>query len=238
MGNRSARRTDGTIQPAGLKRGGGARLVYETLRDEILELLLAPGDALDETALAERFNLSRSPVREALVRLSADGLVRTGPNRSTTVASLDIGTIPRFIEALDYLQRVVTRLAARNRSADDLPAMLAAAKAYDLTCKDGIPLAMSRANKDFHMTIARAGGNLYLADAYARLLDEGRRLLHLHYARRRDADDPFPLGPEHYQMIEAIRENDEAESDRLAHAHTRVFHQRLQDFMAVEFISP
>ena len=114
--------------------------------------------------------------------------------------------------------------------------MQAAAEDYDQTCEKGAPLAMSRANKDFHMAVAAAGRNSYLADAYGRLLDEGRRLLHLHYARRSDTGDPFPLSPEHYQMIEAIREKDEAEADRLAHAHTRVFHQRLQDFAPVQFI--
>ena len=225
-----------TDQATAPKRGGGARHVYETLRNDILELSLAPCDALDETTLAERFRLSRSPIREALVRLSAEGLVKTLSNRSAIVAPLDITEIPRYIEALDYLQRAATRLAARNRSVSDLAAMHAAAEVYDRTCESGAPLAMSRANKDFHMAVAAAGRNSYLADAYGRLLDEGRRLLHLYYARRSDTDNPFPLSPEHYQMIEAIREKDEAEADRLAHAHTRVFHQRLQDFAPVQFI--
>lgn len=236
MSGKLSNQAVGTAQATALKRGGGARHVYETLRNDILELSLAPCDALDETTLAERFRLSRSPIREALVRLSAEGLVKTLSNRSAIVAPLDITEIPRYIEALDYLQRAATRLAARNRSVDDLTAMQDAAEVYDQTCKDGVPLAMSRANKDFHMAVAAAGRNSYLADAYGRLLDEGRRLLHLHYARRSDTDDPFPLSPEHYQMIEAIREKDEAEADRLAHAHTRVFHQRLQDFAPVQFI--
>ena len=236
MPDKRANQAHSAAQAVVLKRGGGARHVYETLRNDILELSLAPCDALDETMLAERFRMSRSPIREALVRLSAEGLVKTLSNRSAIVAPLDIREIPRYIEALDYLQRVMTRLAAKNRSAGDLTAMRAAAEVYDRTCKDGIPLRMSRANKDFHMAIAAAGCNSYLADAYGRLLDEGRRLLHLHYARRSDTDDPFPLSPEHYQMIEAIREKDEAEADSLAHAHTRIFHQRLQDFTPVEFI--
>lgn len=236
MPDKRANHAHSTTQAAALKRGGGALHVYETIRNDILELSLAPCDALDETTLAERFRLSRSPIREALVRLSAEGLVKTLSNRSAIVAPLDIREIPRYIEALDFLQRVVTRLAAKNRLTGDLPAMLSAAEVYDQSCKDGIPLAMSRANKDFHMAIASAGRNSYLAEAYGRLLDEGRRLLHLHYARRSDTDDPFPLSPEHYQMIEAIREKDEAKADSLAHAHTRVFHQRLQDFAPVEFI--
>ena len=58
-------------------KGTGARFAYETLRDEILSLALAPGQLLDETTFAERFGMSRSPVREAFIRLAGDGLVVT-----------------------------------------------------------------------------------------------------------------------------------------------------------------
>jgi len=218
------------------RRGGGARHVYEVLRDEILELKMPPGAALDETSLATRFSLSRSPIREALVRLAADGLVRTLSNRSTIVAPLDIALLPRYVEALDYLQRVVTRLAARHRTEADLAAMEAAARTYDETCARGDYLQMSGANKAFHMTVAEAGQNPYFADAYRRLLDEGRRILHMHYARRRDSDDPYPLSPEHFHMVAAIRDRDEAAADRLAHEHTRVFHDRLIEFMRVAYV--
>ena len=55
------------------RRGEGARLVYDTLRDEILNLTLPPGEAIDEIGLAERLSMSRTPIREALVRLAGDG---------------------------------------------------------------------------------------------------------------------------------------------------------------------
>lgn len=218
------------------KRGDGARHVYETIRDEILELTLKPGEPLDETALSGRFSMSRSPVREALVRLSAAGLVKTLSNRSTIVAPLELAQVPRYIEALDFMQRVVTRLAAQNRTEADLPVMEEAAHLYDRRCTEGDPLAMSLANKAFHLAVAQAGRNPYLTECYSKLLDEGRRVLHLHFSRSRDSDDPLTLSPEHFKMIEAIRSGDEAEADRLAHAHTRVFHQRLQEIMRVSFI--
>ena len=225
-----------TPKPEPSKRGGGARLVYETIRNEILELNLAPGVPLDETSLAERFSLSRSPIREALVRLSADGFVQTLSNRSTIVTPLNLVEFPRYVEALDYLQRIVTRLAARNRTEADLAIMQKAAEIYDSECLNGNHLKMSEANKAFHMAIADAGRNRYFADLYRQLLDEGRRILHMHYQRRRDADEKFPLGPEHFQMIEAIQNKDEARADQLAHEHTRMFHERLVEFMRVNFL--
>ena len=66
-------------------RGTGWKSVYDTLRSEILALTLQPGQLLDETTLAERFDMSRSPVREALIRLAGEELVVTLANRSPTV---------------------------------------------------------------------------------------------------------------------------------------------------------
>src|SRR5579863_1494663 len=106
-------------ETSGVKETGTAR-VYVTLRNEILTMKLAPGTHLDELGVAERFDVSRSPVREALVRLSAEGLVTILPNRGNIVTPMDFGRVPEFLDALDLLQRVTTRLAALHRTAHDL----------------------------------------------------------------------------------------------------------------------
>jgi len=225
-----------TPQTDGPKREGGARRVYRELRDEILELKLAPGTPLDETSVAKRFEMSRSPVREAIVRLSAEGLVHILSNRSTIVAPLDVANLPRFIEAIDYLQRATTRLAAVHRRDEDIAPMRETANIYDLHCKKGEPLSLSEANKTFHMLIAHAGGNSYLAQAYERLLDEGRRILHFHYTSVRRDGTEFPLSPAHHHMVDAIEARNEAMADKLAHEHTQVLHSRMQEFMRVNYL--
>ena len=87
---------------------------------------LKPGQLLDETSLAERFGLSRSPVREALIRLAGEDLVVILPNRSTIVAPIEIASFPKYVEALDIAQRMNARLAAtlrtRGGSEDHRPA--------------------------------------------------------------------------------------------------------------------
>lgn len=143
---------------AARKRGGGARHVFETLRDEILELKLAPGMAMDETALAARFAMSRSPIREALIRLSAVGLVQMLPNRSTIVTPLDIAVLPRFVEAIDYLQRATARLAARHRSDGDVAAMAAAVDTYDGLCPRRCPGARGRGRRGNKARLPHASG--------------------------------------------------------------------------------
>ncbi|MCJ8029152.1 GntR family transcriptional regulator, partial [Shinella yambaruensis] len=78
-------------------RGMGSKSVYDTLRTEILALTLPPGQLLDETTLAERFDMSRSPIREALIRLAGEELVVTLSNRSTIVAPIEVASFPKYV---------------------------------------------------------------------------------------------------------------------------------------------
>jgi DNA-binding GntR family transcriptional regulator len=221
-----------TQKPA---KGDGARLVYDTLRREILSLTLAPGSALDETALSNRFSMSRSPVREALVRLSADGLVEMLSNRSTLVSPVNLAEFPRYVEALDFLQRINTRLAAKHRTDADIALMLKEANAFVDACKKGDHLLMSGTNRDFHMAVAAGGKNTYLSAAYEQLLDEGRRILHMHFSYIQSSASDHLLAPEHFDIVDAIERRDVELADELAHSHSRQFHDRFMNFLRARY---
>lgn len=221
---------DGEIETRRVK-GTGARFAYETLRDEILSLELAPGQLLDETTFAERFAMSRSPVREAFIRLAGEGLVVTLANRSTIVAPIDVQSFPKYVEALDIAQRMNTRLAAELRTDDDLLRIARAQTAFEAAVRRGDHLEMSEANKQFHMAIATAGRNPYLSAFYERLLDQGRRMLHLHFDYLERTHDGMLLTHEHAAMLEAIRARDVDQADALAHSHTRQFRDNFLRFM-------
>ncbi|MHC2301698.1 GntR family transcriptional regulator [Rhizobium mongolense] len=212
-------------------RGTGWKNVYETLRNEILALTLAPGQLLDEMTLAERFDMSRSPVREALIRLGADELVVTLSNRSTIVAPIEIATFPKYVEALDIAQRMNTRLAAALRTDTDLKIIAKRQKQFEAAVKTGNHLAMSEANKEFHMAIAHAGRNQYLASFYEKLLSQGQRMLHLHFEYLERTHEGYLLTDEHTLMLDAIRDKNVDLADELAHAHTRQFQDNFINFM-------
>jgi DNA-binding GntR family transcriptional regulator len=212
-------------------RSAGWKGIYETLRTEILALTLPPGQPLDETGLAERFGLSRSPVREALIRLAAEELVVTLPNRSTIVAPIELANFPKYVDALDIAQRVTARLAAALRSDADLAIMASRQRAFEAAVKSGDHLAMSAANKDFHMAIAAAGRNPYFTAFYEKLLDQGRRMLHLHFRFVERGGDGYLLTDEHHEMIAAIEARDVERADKLAHDHTRQFRDSFLAFM-------
>lgn len=213
------------------KRIAGWHSVYDQLRKDILALQLAPGELLDETSLSHRFGFSRSPVREALIRLAADGLVVTLPNRTTIVAPVDIARFPQYVDALDLAQRFNTRLAAELRSDADLAAISKAQQEFVIAVRSNDHLAMSETNKQFHMAISRAGRNPYFTSFYEKLLDEGRRILHLHFEYIKRTRDGKLLTDEHEEMIGAIRDRDVAKADALAHAHTRQFSKNFMSFL-------
>ena len=213
-----ARTPAGTALPPDRKRGSGVKMVYDVLRDEIIDLALPPGQAIDEIQLAERFEMSRTPIREALVRLAADGLVTTLPNRSTVVSNIDFLNLHPFFDAITLMYRVTTRLAAEFHAPADLDEMRAHQAGFARAVADQDALAMIAANRDFHAAIARAARNPYYEALFCRLLDEGRRILRLYY---QSFDDRLPheYVTEHEDMIAAIAARDIAAADRIATAH-------------------
>ncbi|WP_308202183.1 GntR family transcriptional regulator [Burkholderia multivorans] len=215
----------------------GTTRVYTTLRNEILTLKIAPGTHLDELGVAERFNVSRSPVREALVRLSAEGLVTILPNRGNVVTPMELARVPEFLDALDLLQRVTTRLAALHRTDGDLDLIRTAQRAYVKAAakaiKTGDSIDLIEKNYEFHMAIARAGRNTYFADLYRRLLEEGRRMLHLYTEfEARDPDiTAEQMASDHTEMVLALEAGDADRAEASAHQHAVQFKGRFMQYL-------
>jgi DNA-binding GntR family transcriptional regulator len=218
--------------PPERKRGSGVRLAYEVLRDEILDLTLPPGSPVDEVALAERFAMSRTPIREALVRLEGEGLVVTLPNRSTVVANIDFANLNAFFDALTLMYRVTTRLAAEFHSDPDLQRIRAKQAVFATAVEAGDELAMIACNRDFHVAIAEAGRNGYYLQLFARLLDEGRRILRLYYYPSFESSLPHPYVIEHEAIIAAVAARDIDLCDTLAKDHADRIVQQIRDMIA------
>ena len=214
------------------KRGHGVRLAYEVLRDEILDLTLPPGSPVDEATLAERFAMSRTPIREALVRLEGEGLVVTLPNRSTVVANIDFANLNAFFDALTLMYRVTTRLAAEFHTNPDLQRIRAKQAVFATAVEAGDELAMIACNRDFHVAIAEAGRNGYYLQLFARLLDEGRRILRLYYYPSFESSLPHPYVIEHEAIIAAVAARDIDLCDRLAKDHADRIVQQIRDMIA------
>lgn len=215
------------------KRGSGVKVVYDMLRDEILDLSLPPGSPVDEVQLAERFGMSRTPIREALVRLASEGLVETLPNRSTMVAKIDFLNLPPFFDALTLMYRVTTRLAAEHHRPEDLVAIRARQAQFATAVRKQDALGMIATNREFHAAIAEAARNPYYYSLFTRLLDDGRRLLRLYYQSFNDRL-PQQYVHEHEEMIEAIAAADIARADTIARAHADQIVRQIQRLLTLD----
>lgn len=232
QGNSLTKATPQAPEAAPRVRGSGVQTVYEALRKSIVELTLEPGAGLDEVTLAERFRMSRTPVREALVRLASEGLVTQLPNRNTIVAPIDFGRLPVYFEALTLMYRVTTRLAATGRTQVHLVEMRRHQAAYARAVTEGDVPGMIEHNREFHAVIAEAGGNPYFTALFTRLLDEGRRLLRLYYYKSFDDHLPRKYVDEHDAIIAAIEAGDVDLGETLAHQHANQIVRQIQSYIA------
>lgn len=195
----------------------------------IVDMTLAPGRELDEAELVSWLGVSRTPIREALFRLAAEGLVIQVPNRGAHVAPVDLSNLRQYFEALDYLQRGVNRLAALRRSEQDVLRLQDAQQAFEAAMTGGEPSRINAENRHFHGIIADAAGNAHLGDSYRRLLVEGSRIAYLVFLNAATVvpDHLTRTADEHQGMVQAIRARDADRAEALGRDHTELFRERV-----------
>lgn len=208
--------------PAKAPRGSSATVIYKALQQDIISMQLRPGETMDEVSLSQRFNVSRAPVREAIIRLNGEGLVTIFPNRSAIVSNIDLQSLPPYLDALELIQRTVSRLAAENRSDAQLEEIRAFESIFAQARQQQDLDGLLTANYDFHMAIAEAGGNPYFTSLYGRLLNEGKRLTRVHYTH-----DTTLQVDEHEMMIAAIARRDADGAEEAGYLHAVEFRQRI-----------
>lgn len=212
-------------------RGSGAETVYQELRNQILGLDIQPGTLLDETELAERFSLSRSPVREALIRLSAEGLVQTLRNRSSIVAPFDITAIPSYLDAVNLVYRLTTRLAARNRTQAQLEKIISAQEAHAEAASRNDVMEMISLNHDFHLAIAEASGNPFYVNWTRQILDQGQRMIRLYLYSMGDHATKDATR-DHRAITRAIKAQDADAAEAAARRDAAVISDQMQKWFS------
>ncbi|MGV6874226.1 GntR family transcriptional regulator [Pseudochelatococcus sp. B33] len=143
---------------------GRANRVFRLLEELIVSGELAPGDRLDERALAERFNVSRTPVREALSRLSASGLVVNRGRQSAYVAAISVTELFQTFEVMAELEGLCAKLAAQRMTNAEREELLALAKSFEPTGSKSDLHTYMDLNEKFHHLIYRGAHNPVLED--------------------------------------------------------------------------
>lgn len=216
------------------RRGTGREIAYQVLRARILDLTLEPGSSLDEAALARDLRLSRTPLREAIVRLESENLVELLPNRGARVAEIAMTQLGQFFEALALMQRATHRWAATRHKVKDLPGIATRRDAFAKGVRQD-PLNAPALNRAFHLAIAETCENRHVTKLYAELLDQGLRLVRLTVDHRASAAatpemHAEMLIAEHDAIFSAIERRDAQAADQLAASHNDLFRRRIYDY--------
>jgi DNA-binding GntR family transcriptional regulator len=135
-----------------------ATSVYQRVREDILSLALKPGAAISEKELALAYGVSRTPVREALLRLADEGLVEIVPKSGTVVTRIPAHRLPETIVVRTALEQVTVRNAARRASLSDFMGLRTLLQRQLEAAEAGDEEAFHAADEAFHAAIAEAAG--------------------------------------------------------------------------------
>ncbi|AJG23169.1 Transcriptional regulator, GntR family [Cupriavidus basilensis] len=210
-------------------RAGLAKDILATLGEEIEQGILAPGCALDERALAVRFNVSRTPVREALQQLAARELVNIAPRQCAIVARLSISKVRAMLEYVGELESLCARLAAR-RGDESLHAALDAGIHHcRQAAQTGSQQAYAAANALFHEVIYTGCRNTYLAEH----IRQARRRLQRY--RTQDFLNSSQIAKslsDHQEIARAIQAGDEPQAGAAMLLHVPAGTTGFSEFLA------
>jgi DNA-binding GntR family transcriptional regulator len=189
---------------------------YSLILEAIDVGVYKPGDRLVESDLAERFGMSRTPIREALQRLETQSLLERD-GRSLIVASLDHNQMAELYVVRRELEGLAARLAARHATEEEIKVL------QDMVDEDnalvGDPVALSRSNRRFHKQIHLASHNRYLVQQ----LDLVHRTMALMATTSLAAQGRGEIAlEEHSGIVNAIRNRDEDAAQKALRDHISV----------------
>ncbi|MCW2529257.1 MAG: transcriptional regulator [Pseudonocardiales bacterium] len=172
--------------------------VYSSLRDRILTLELTPGTRLTESELAKEFSLSPTPVRDALGRLSQDGLIVATSGRGYAVAPLSVADIADICDLRYVIESGAIRLACERATPEGIDELRRlSALTGEATASQ---LELIQRNQDFHVGIARLTGRRRVAEALERVMADSTRIFHLGLATFAAQG----MQPTHDALVDAI----------------------------------
>jgi DNA-binding GntR family transcriptional regulator len=200
-------------------------VLYLEVREKIVSGEIKPGAILTEAGLADKYGVSKAPVREALVLLGHEGFVESMPRIGHVVASFTVQDVLETFHLRSILEAEAAGLAAERITEEGVAALLKNVNEEFVLSErandDGFYERAYQQNMEFHQLIARASGNRRLADLIMRLMEDMRRML---------AFDPRLVTPrQHMEIVEAIRHGDRATAEQAMKRHMEKTKSRLLD---------
>ncbi len=194
--------------------------IHKKMRQEILTCAIPPGAELREQELAAKFEVSKSPVREALQDLVRDGLVMVMPRQGYRVSPVSMADAHDMFALRQVLELAAVAEAARSASV----AMLAGLDRFRCYSQQDWPDFVSY-NRDFHCELVRCSGNARMSRMACDLIEEMDRLVRLSVSAVRGRD-PQKLVEEHARIIDAVQEKNSKTAVALLRTHVAAAERR------------
>jgi DNA-binding GntR family transcriptional regulator len=198
--------------------------VYEQLRHDILTCELMPGAEIREAELAVRFEVSKSPVRDALISLEREGLVITIPRQGYRVAPVSISDMLDMFHLRAALERANIERIIRHATDEQLQAL----DQFKYFHEDQWPDGFIGYNKKFHRLLAELGGNARMRDQLIDLIDLMGRAVQISVSNM-DHGKPEALVAEHREIIDVIQSRSIKSAQRLAEQHVLAAGKRVSN---------
>jgi DNA-binding GntR family transcriptional regulator len=205
------------MQDADSKPKSNARQAVSELRRLIFEGELAAGSNHLESELADRLKMSRTPVREAVLMLEAQGLLEVRPRKGVRIRPVSADDMREIYDVLTELESLAAENAAKaGYTTDDLAVLSETIGAMDSALLQEDREAWAAADDRFHAELVRLGRNSRIQSIVAMMADQVRRARAITLYMR-----PLPLrsNEDHRGVLDAIREGDAAAARRIHHAH-------------------
>jgi len=212
--------------PASIRKETLHDQVADRIRDMIVEGALPPGSRIDETSLIEQLGVSRTPFREALRTLAAEGLLVMRPSRGSIVRELTADDVFQMLEVLAHLERLAGSLAADRATDTDIAGLVALHDRMLGRHAAGDRLGYFKLNQTFHARLTALSGNETLQEMHGVL--QGR-LKRVRYAGNRTSDYWAETVAEHDEMVAALRDRDGARLGDAMARHLKKTWERVRE---------
>ena len=202
------------------------------LRNRILDLSLSPGEHLDEKMLLKKFPFGRTPIREALNRLIAEGLVKTKNTRGAYVASMNISDTLQLLDAYVISERVISTFADLSQRSF-LKDLKIFQNQYEKVCLKPNLLLITEINSKFHNRIAESTNNQFLISHSAHLHNLSRRLSYFVYKFESQSKEKLTkhlkkINKDHQEIINQVETGNQKKLITSCTEHAEMFRKRLQ----------
>jgi DNA-binding GntR family transcriptional regulator len=190
--------------------------VYRVLKTEIIKGSLKPGTKLLEGKIAKQMKVSRTPIREALRELAAEGFVKISPNQGVIVSNASIENIQEVLQIRGVLEGLAARLATKIISEEEIKELEKYQKQMEYYTNKDNSLAFSEIDAEFHELILNICGNNRLIQIRKNISNQAHRY------RIRSLSIPGRLKyslKEHQEILEALKRKDSEQVDRLSQKH-------------------